>query len=54
VLGRRTLDLARRAHALSDADAGAMAALLAHALPPPATSEHEHVPPASEKTDTRE
>jgi predicted short-subunit dehydrogenase-like oxidoreductase (DUF2520 family) len=53
VLGRRTLDLARRAHALSDADAGAMAAVLDHALPPAATSEHEHVPPASEKTDTR-
>jgi predicted short-subunit dehydrogenase-like oxidoreductase (DUF2520 family) len=52
-LGRRTVELARRAHALSDAELDTMAALLDHALPPPATSEHEHAPPASEKTDTR-
>lgn len=61
VLGRRTVDLARRAQALAPApasgggaDLDALAALLDHALPPPATCEHERAPPAAEKTDRRE
>lgn len=57
VLGRRTVDLARRAQALAHpagAELDALAALLDHALPPPATCEHERAPPPSKKTDTDE
>jgi predicted short-subunit dehydrogenase-like oxidoreductase (DUF2520 family) len=54
VLGRRTVDLARRAQAPPAADLDALAALLEHALPPLATCEHERPPPAPEKTDGRE
>jgi predicted short-subunit dehydrogenase-like oxidoreductase (DUF2520 family) len=53
-LGRRTVDLARRAPAPpAAADLDAVAALLDHALPPAATCEHAHAPAAPAKTDPR-
>ncbi|HWN69565.1 MAG TPA: Rossmann-like and DUF2520 domain-containing protein, partial [Haliangium sp.] len=54
VLGRRTVDLARRTQAVADAELDALAALLDHALPPSGTCEHERAPPAPGKTDGRE
>jgi predicted short-subunit dehydrogenase-like oxidoreductase (DUF2520 family) len=51
LLGRRTVDIARRALGSSSPEIDAVAALLDHAHPPSTTREHEHAPAAPEESD---